>query len=155
MMKKFVIDGQFYHDNKKSFKKLLAESGLFWNWKDSQWQTSNQSEVIKFACVREINNDGKEFTKEVTLLWKSSKETALGKAMSELFRDFQIDVSNYKTNKLKEFDRITALTIEQMRKGHILAPKGAPEGFINAYRRDREEQRQQLEMELDKLLGGD
>lgn len=142
------IDGPWYHVRKQEFKKARDKYGhlVYKGFQDMGWKS--EFEEIWMDVVREVDDKGKEFTRELTITWEGEKPTRLFKWMKEFFEEFELDPLK---ERLKDFDEETRMQVELW----LTTLNRPPDGYINAYKKDRAKQREELvrSMECEETVG--
>ena len=140
------LDGKVYHENKDKFKSIRSESSMrFLGFDAMAWE--NDREHVKLDRITDVDNDGREFTVGVTLIWKGRKETGLLRGMRELFNQIAENVrvegvvktpEQIKEDTLKAFDSETDFIAGRYEID------GLGQGWIRCYMGERTEKREHL-----------
>jgi len=140
MIVTFRFPGEWYHNHKKEFKKARDAYPIpleFKGFQDMGWKS--QFEDIKILSQRDIDpKTGREFSVETTVVWEGEMTTELLAWMKKEWAEFEL---NPIKEQLKKFDEETQRQIKSWKES-LNRP---PEGFINAYLKERSAKRKLIE----------
>jgi len=133
MIYTFEIDGKVYHDNKKAFKGIRG--GItFLGFQEMAW--GNDKEHVSLEAERDVDDEGKDYTKKVTLIWKGRTETKLLVDMVALFEPLAEEIrveGKPKTveDEIKAYDGYTKSAANNMKR------EGATPNWIRLFIKER------------------